>query len=133
MKTRTITQTVTLPARPPAVFAALMKEKKHGAFTGDVARIDARAGGLFTCYGRYVSGVTLELVPGKLIIQAWRSRDWPKAHYSIVTFALSPSRGGKTKLRFTQIGVPAGDFKAKSAGWRSHYWEPLKNFLGGAK
>ena len=129
MNTKTITQSVVLPARPAAVFAALMDGKQHAAFTGDSAGIAPRAGGAFRCYGGYISGITVELVRGKLIVQAWRSRGWPKGHYSLVTFALSPAAGGKTKLRFTQLGVPARDFQAKSAGWRSHYWTPLKRYL----
>ena len=129
MKTKTIAQTVTLPGKPAAVFAALIKEKKHSAFTGVPAKIDGRVGGAFTCYDGYIKGVTVDLVPNKLLVQAWRSRDWPKGHYSLVVFSLSASRGGKTKLRFTHLGVPAGDFKAKSEGWRSHYWDRLKRYL----
>jgi uncharacterized protein YndB with AHSA1/START domain len=133
MNTKTITQSVTLSARPAAVFAALMDEKQHSAFTNDLANIDPRVGGPFSCYGGYINGVTVELVPDKLIVQAWRSRGWPKGFYSLVTFALRRAKRGRTNLRFTQLGVPARDFKAKSNGWRSHYWEPLKRHLAGAK
>jgi uncharacterized protein YndB with AHSA1/START domain len=129
MNTKTIVQSVTLPARPAAVFAALMDEKKHSAFTNNSASIDPRVGGSFTCYGGYITGLTVELVPHKLIVQAWRSKGWPKGYYSLVTFALSSAGGAKTKLRFTHLGVPSQDFKAKSDGWRSHYWEPLKHYL----
>jgi uncharacterized protein YndB with AHSA1/START domain len=129
MNTKTIVQTVTLPARPAAVYAALMDEKQHTGFTGVEARIDPRVGGAFTCYDGYISGVTVDLVPNKLIVQAWRSKGWPKGIYSLVTFALAPSGRGKTKLSFTHLGVPARDVKAKSSGWRSHYWEPLQRFL----
>jgi uncharacterized protein YndB with AHSA1/START domain len=130
MNTKTITQSVALPAKPAKVFAALMKEKKHAGFTGAAAKIDPRVGGKFTCYNRYIEGVTVQLVPNKLIVQAWRSQGWPKGHHSLVTFALTPARGGKTKLRFTHLGVPAGDFRAKSEGWRTHYWKPLTSYLG---
>ena len=133
MKTETISQSVTLPARPAAVYAALMNAKKHAGFTGAPAAIDARVGGAMSCYGPYIKGVTLDLVLAKRIVQAWRSRDWPPGFYSVVTFALSPAPGGKTRLRFTQLGVPAGDVKAKKAGWKSHYWEPLKRYLGAKK
>jgi uncharacterized protein YndB with AHSA1/START domain len=129
MTTKTITQTVTLPARPAAVYAALMDAPQHAAFTGAPALIEPRVGGTVSCYGGYISGVTVELVPGKRIVQAWRSQGWPKGYYSIVTFALSAAGHGKTKLRFTHLGVPVGDFKAKSAGWRTHYWDPLKWYL----
>ncbi len=118
-------------ATPAQVYAALMDSKKHSAFTGQPARIDAREGGAFTCYDDYIKGVTLELEPAKFIVQAWRSRNWPKGTYSLVTFKLLKQAGGKTQLRFSQIGVPAWDYKEKSGGWRTHYWERLKKHLEG--
>jgi len=127
--TKTIRQKVIIGAPPKKVYAALMEEKRHAAFTGAPATISRKAGGAFSCYGGYVSGINLELVPAKRIVQAWRGRDWPAGFYTIVTFALSRSAGGRTKLSFTHAGVPANDFKAKSAGWKSHYWKPLKAFL----
>ena len=59
---------------------------------------------MFTCYGTYIKGITLELQPNKLIVQAWRSRDWPRGTYSIVAFRLTKAAGGRTTLRFLQVG-----------------------------
>ena len=127
--TKTIEQQVMIRATPAEVFAALMDSDKHSAFTGEPAKIDASEGGTFTCYGDYINGITLELEPDTRILQAWRSRNWPKGTYSIVTFKLFKRHGRRTHLRFSQIGVPAGDYKEKNQGWRTHYWEPLKRFL----
>jgi activator of HSP90 ATPase len=127
--TKDIKHRVTIDATTKAVFKALMDQKKHAAFTGEPARIGRKAGSAFRCYGTYITGITLEAAPDKRIVQAWRSRDWPKGTYSIVTFALSKIAGGKTKLNFTQVGVPVGDYARKNAGWRTHYWEPLKRYL----
>ena len=127
--TKRIEQTQTFTAPPGQVYAAILNSKQHAAFTGEAAKIEPRVGGTFTCYGDYINGVTLELEPDKCIIQAWRSRNWPKGVYSIVTFKLSAKSGGKTELKFTQIGVPARDYAKKNQGWRTHYWEPLKRFL----
>ncbi len=124
-----IRQTLTLNAAPAEVFAALMEESHHTRFTGEPARIDARLGGGFTCYGDYINGITLELHSPSLIVQAWRTQNWPKEIWSLVTFKLSPLPGGKTKLRFTQVGVPARDHARKTQGWRTHYWQPLKKYL----
>lgn len=129
MKTKNIEQKALFNARPKAVYDALMNQKKHSQFTGEPANIRAKTGTAFTCYGGYINGFMLELKPGKRIVQAWRSRNWPAGHYSAVTFALSAKAGGKTELRFTQIGVPAGDYADKTKGWRTHYWEPLKKFV----
>ncbi len=133
MNTKTISQSVTLPGSPAAVYAALTKEKQHAAFTANPAEIDPRVGGPFTCYGGYITGVNIELVPAKRVVQAWRSKGWPKGYYSLVTFALAGAGRGKTKLSFSHLGVPAADFKAKSDGWRTHYWKPLQRYLAAQK
>jgi len=62
-------------------------------------------------------------------VQAWRSQGWTDGHYTIVTFALSKKSGGRTQLRFTQVGVPVNDYAKKNQGWRERYWQPLKKFL----
>ena len=81
-------------------------------------------------FGRLLlDNLELELKPGKRIVQAWRSQGWAKGYYSIVTFALSKKSDRRTRLRFTQIGVPASDYAKKNRGWYEHYWEPLKRFL----
>jgi activator of HSP90 ATPase len=129
MKTKNIEHTVLIRATPKEVYDALMNGKKHSQFTGEPAKIRAKAGAPFTCYGGYITGITLELKAAKRIVQAWRSEGWPDAHYSIVTFALSNKSGGRTQLRFTQVGVPVDDYAKKNQGWRTHYWEPLKKFL----
>lgn len=129
--TKTIRQTVTIKAPPGKVFNALMNEKQHARFTGAAAVISRKEGGAFTCYDGYTSGFNLEVSAPRRIVQAWRGRTWPKGLYSIVTFSLGRAPGGATKLSFTQVGVPASDFKAKSDGWRSHYWKPLKAYLEG--
>jgi activator of HSP90 ATPase len=129
MKTKTIEHKVHIRADPKEVYDALVNSKRHSKFTGASAKIGSKPGSAFTCYGNYISGVTLDLVPGRRVVQAWRSRNWPPGHFSIVTFALSRKGKGQTELRFTQIGVPAGDYPEKNKGWRTHYWEPMKKFL----
>jgi activator of HSP90 ATPase len=127
--TKTIRQTVTIGAPPKKVYEALLNEKKHSKFTGRKAVISRKAGGAFTCYGTYLSGFNVDLVPGKRIVQAWRSSGWPKGTFSIATFALSRAPRGGTKLRFTQIGVPASSQMDINKGWRTYYWKPLKAYL----
>jgi len=125
---KTIRQTVTIKAKPAAVYHALMDSRTHAKFSGRPATISPKPGGAFTAYGGYISGANLELVPGKKIVQFWRSVNWPKFHYSTVTYELTKVRGG-TRLRFTQVGVPDKDYKAKKEGWPHAYWRPIKALL----
>lgn len=129
METRTIRQSVTIAAGARDVYEALADSKRHARFTRDKARISRKVGGAFSCYGGYITGINLELAPGRLIVQAWRSKGWPEGHYSVVSFRLSALGPKRTRLDFVQIGVPAGDVKAKSAGWKEHYWTRLKSML----
>ena len=127
--TKTIRQKITIAAAPARVYAALMEERRHAEFTGAAARISRKAGGAVSCYGGYITGFNLELVPSRRIVQAWRSRDWPAGTFSVVTFALSRGPRGGTRLSFTQTGVPASDCRDKGEGWRTHYWKPHKAYL----
>jgi activator of HSP90 ATPase len=127
--TKIIKQTVTIGASPKRVYEALIDERKHAKFTGAKAVVSRKVGGAFACYGVYLSGFHVDLVPGKRIVQAWRSNHWPKGTFSIATFGLSKAKGGKTKLKFTQVGVPASSIKGIGKGWQLYYWKPLKAYL----
>ncbi len=124
-----IRQTVAIGASPKAVYGARISEKRHAKFTGQPATISRKVGGAFTCYGGHLSGINLELVPSKRIVQAWRAKGWPAGVHSIVSFNFTRKAGGRTKLSFTHVGVPASRFRDINAGWRTYYWRPLKAYL----
>jgi uncharacterized protein YndB with AHSA1/START domain len=126
---KSIEQQVVLNAEPGRVYDALMDSKKHSEFTGGPAEIEARAGGTMSCHGGFVTGRNIELVTGKRVVQAWRGKDWAEGVYSVATFALEPEGTGKTKLSFTQHGVPDDQVEHIAKGWYSHYWEPLAKYL----
>jgi activator of HSP90 ATPase len=126
--TKNIHHVVRFKAKPAAIYQALMDSKKHTAFTGAPARISPAVGGRFTAHGPHLTGVNVDLVKNKRIVQAWRAANWPKGHFSVVTFVLKPIRTG-TLLDFTHVGIPAQRVRSINAGWKSHYWEPLKAAL----
>ena len=130
MKTRTIRQTVTIPATPKQVYDALMVSRLHKAFTGAKATISTKVGGKFSAWDGYIHGTNVELVPGKRIVQRWRPSDgsWAADHYSVVKYVLTPVRGG-TKISFTHSGVPAEHAGHLSKGWYKSYWDPLKKYF----
>jgi len=130
MTTRTIRHNGAIGAAPKQVFGALIKGRKHAKFTGAPASISRRIGGAFTCYGGRISGINLELVPAKRIVQAWRAKDWPAGIHSIVSFALSRRAGGGAGISFTHVGVPASSFGDIDGGRRTYYWNPLRAYLG---
>jgi activator of HSP90 ATPase len=128
MKTKTVRQTVTFKATPHEIYEMLMDSGKHARFTGDKATISRTVGGRFSVYDGGLTGVNLELVPDRRIVQSWRSSDWPEGHFSRVTFALAEVAGG-TRLAFRQSGVPEDEYDDISQGWRDYYWEPMREML----
>lgn len=99
-------------------------------FTGDVARISTRVGGTFSAFSGYAQGKNLELVNNEKIVQSWRADEehWPKDHLSTVTFLLD-SVGKNTRLDLTHEGVPEEYVGSIADGWKTYYWEPLKEML----
>jgi len=115
MKTKTIKQTISFKAKPEDVYNALMSSKLHSKFTGSKAVISNKVGGKFSAYNKYIIGTNLELVPGKKIVQSWRSSEWEKGHISKVTFIFSKVKSG-TKLSFTHADIPLNDYESIKQG-----------------
>jgi uncharacterized protein YndB with AHSA1/START domain len=124
-----IHQEVTIKAAPQRIYRAFMTSKEHEAFTANgKAKISSKVGGVFSAHDGYVSGINVELKPGKRIVQAWRAKGMPEGVYSIVRFELKKVRGG-TRLVFDQTGLPPEHVGHLSSGWKARYWTPLKAYL----
>ncbi len=105
-----------------------MDSRKHARFSGDTASISRKVGGKIMAYGGYITGMNVELVQDKKIVQTWRAADWPEGHESRVTFSFKPTEGG-TRLTFTHTGVPDGQYESIKQGWIENYWVPMKAML----
>jgi activator of HSP90 ATPase len=127
METKNLRQTTTFNAGAGAVYDLLMDAKKHSALAGDEAKISRRVGGKFNI-GGYIQGTNLELVPDRKIVQTWRYEDWPEGHYSTATYVFK-EENGKTKMTFTQVGIPAKFYEDIKQGWIDYYWTPMKEIL----
>jgi uncharacterized protein YndB with AHSA1/START domain len=127
--TEAIHQEVTIKASAKKIFDALTDAKQFSAFSGRApAEIDATAGGSFSCFGGHIVGRNIELVPGKRVVQAWRSAKWAEGVYSIVRFELH-DESGSAKIVFDQAGFPEDAGPHLETGWTKMYWQPLKAYL----
>lgn len=93
--------------------------------------INPAVGGSFVLFGGYISGLTLEMLPGERLVQAWRTAGWKAGEYSTVQFTLAADGAG-TKLIFDHRGFPDGDGNHLAGGWHVHYWTSLALFLSQA-
>jgi len=132
-----IHQEVVFKASRKRVYEALTDAKQFTKVTqfsevkdAPSAEISREAGGAFSCFGGYISGRHVELVPNERIVQAWRSGLWSAGDYSIAKFVLM-EQGAETKLVFDHTGFPNGEGEHLAAGWKTNYWEPLQKYLAG--
>jgi uncharacterized protein YndB with AHSA1/START domain len=129
--TRTITQRVTIPAPPAAVYEALVNAKKHAAFTGAAATGTARVGARFTAWDGYISGRHRVLEKGRRIVQEWTTTEWPEGAAPSRLEILLGSKGAGTLLVMIHSEVPASQAAGYRDGWKVHYWELLKAWFRG--
>jgi uncharacterized protein YndB with AHSA1/START domain len=129
LKFGAIGQTVFFKASPEDVYDALLDPKKHAEFTGSPATTSHDEGASFTAWGDYITGKNLELVKGKKIVQEWKTSEWPDGYpVSRLELILTAKNGG-TQLEMIHSNVPAEQVSEYSGGWKSAYWEPLKEYL----
>ena len=121
---------VILPASAEEIYTAWLDSKKHGAFTGDKAKIDAKVGGKFTAWGGYILGKTLELEPFKRIVQAWRTTDFPEEAPDSKLEVVLEAEGKGTCFTLFHSNITDGQGDEYLKGWEDYYFEPMKAFFG---
>lgn len=126
----TIHQEIDFPATPARIYEILLDAKQFTAFSKEPAEIRPQPGGAFELFGERIEGRNIELVPNQRIVQAWRPASWPAGEYSIVRFVLA-ARGSGSRVVLDHAGFSEDKWESLSDGWRTHYWEPLRAYLGG--
>ena len=126
---KTIKQRVKFKAPPATVYHLLADSRKHSAVTGRKATISRKIGGTFSTGGNDVTGVNVDLVPARRIVQAWRHRRFPEGIFSMAAVTLTPTPDGGTELVLTHRGVPKDLIPETEQTWRDQYWSKIKAWL----
>ena len=119
---RTIQLAASLPAPPERLYDMYLDPAEHAAFTGSPVTIAAEPGATFRAFDGALTGTILQVVPKRLIVQAWRSPVWAEADLDstlILTF-LPEGDGGRIEL--VHVNVVDADFAGVSQGWEKFYW-----------
>jgi len=127
--TKPIVQSVTFKASPEELFEIFTDSKKHSAATGSKASVSARPGAKFTAFAGMLSGRNLVVIPGRLVVQAWRASHWRDSDLdSILVLNFSKAAGGG-RIDLVHVGVPQHDHKGVTKGWPAYYWKPWARYL----
>jgi activator of HSP90 ATPase len=129
LETTTITQAVTIPAKPVQVYDALINPLKHAAFTGAAATGDAVEGGAFSAWDGYITGTYVKLQRARQILAEWKTTEWPAGYpASQLNLSFQDSDAG-TLVTMVHSEVPLSQAEAYRKGWTDYYWTPLKEYF----
>jgi activator of HSP90 ATPase len=97
---RNIMLAASLPAPPDRLYDMYLDPTLHGAFTGFPVTIAARSGAEFRAFGGAITGTILHVEPKRLIVQTWRSKNFPAAAIdSVLVLSFWPEgQGGRIEL-----------------------------------
>ena len=123
------TLTATIPATPRAVYDTWLDSRGHTAMTGSTAKMSAKVGAKVSAWGGYISGRNLKLVPGKRIVQSWRTTKFTDEHEdSTITVTLAAAKGG-TRLTLRHANVPDGQTSYEKGGWQNSYFAQMQAYF----
>lgn len=132
MTTPLIQQAAKFYASPETLFEMYMDSETHSAATGAPAKMSRELGGSWSAHGGQIGGKNLMILPGRMIVQAWRAAHWRKEDISVLILCFSKLSDG-ARLDLVHVGVPEYDHEGVSQGWPKYYWEPWRLYIKAQK
>ena len=111
------------------LYAMYLNPRTHAAITGHKVQIGARPGARFRAFDGALTGRILQTVPGRLIVQAWRSRPFHKADIDSTLVLRFTPRGKNGRIDLMHVNVPDHDYRGVNNGWKQYYWKPWRKYL----
>jgi len=113
------------------LYNAWLDSGEHTAMTGSPAQVEPRADGRFTAWDGYIYGKTLELQPFWLIVQAWRTTEFPVEAPDSHLEVWLEERDGGVQLRLVHTEIPDGQGQDYRQGWEEFYFKPMGEYFSG--
>lgn len=126
---KTIEQSVGFAVSPRELYDIYMDPVRHARLTGAPVRISAKPGSRFKAFDGMLSGVTLAAIPGRLIVQRWRSCEFKATDMDSVLVLSFVQDGKHGRIDLVHVNVPTHDYADVKSGWTKYYWKPLKVYL----
>ena len=126
---RLIKQSIVLPAPAKQLYSMYLNSRRHAAITRHKVVIGARPGAKFRAFNGALSGRMLQTVPGRLIVQAWRSTAFHKGDADSTLILRFTPKGRSGRIDLVHVNVPDHDYHGVNKGWKQYYWRPWRKYL----
>jgi hypothetical protein len=118
---------------PERIYGVYVDAGEHARATGQPAVIDAREGGAFSAYDGYLTGTFIRLIPGRLVVQFWRSRHFRDSDPdAILSIAFRTNEYEKAEAELLLTNVPDDVTRHDNSSWNQFYWEPFRDYFRGS-
>ncbi|MGE0387059.1 MAG: SRPBCC domain-containing protein [Gammaproteobacteria bacterium] len=125
-----IRQSTTLPTSARQLYDMYLSPRAHAAFTGAPVTIGRKPGARFSAFGGQIFGSILATVPGRLIVQRWRSTNFAAGDPdSTLILSFTPVSTKSARIDLVQIDVSDADLAGVRKGWPKYYWRPWRMAL----
>ena len=95
---------------------------------GSTASASRGVGNEFMAHDGYISGKNVELTPGKMIRQTWRTQEFDASDAdSELQITLEPEGSG-TRLTLNHTNLPDHGMQYEQ-GWKDHYFAPMTAYF----
>ncbi len=118
---------IKIMADPEEVFSALTNPFQIGLWSGYPADMKAEVGYIFSLWEGDITGVNLEIVPDRLLVQEWFFGE--NEEPSIVRLELKKERNPGTIVQLLHTHIPEEVFEEITEGWKVYYLGSVKNML----
>jgi uncharacterized protein YndB with AHSA1/START domain len=119
-----------VPGLPERVYSAWLDSGAHAAFTGASAKIDPTIGGKFAVLDGSVQGRTVELLPGRRIVQTWRAKEFPNGSRDSRLEIQFEGAEGSTRVTILHSLLPPGQGERQKQTWIARYFQPMRSYFG---
>src|SRR5580658_7818180 len=103
---KTIEQSVRFSASARELYEIYLDPVQHARITGAPVKISPRPGSKFSAFDGMLSGVMLATIPGRLIVQRWRSCEFRKTDLDSVLVLTFVQEGKRGRIDLVHINVP---------------------------
>lgn len=127
----TFTLSHKIPASPQEIYDAWLDSTAHSEMTGGEARMSDAIGAEVSALDGYITGRNLQLIPGELIVQSWRTKEFADEHEDSVVTVTLEERADGALLTLMHSNVPDDQRSYEEGGWQQTYFEPMIAYFGG--